>query len=182
MTDWTLFNAALPKFTREARWAFRNWKNFEAEEAIAEVVANCTKEYARMYERGIATEHSISKLAFFAIRAFCAGRKTGTPMNVDDVGSVACLVRKGVERVELGDLSEVLAETRQQGPAETAAARIDFAIWMKSLSPRMRKIAKILSTGESTKVIAERLGVSPGRVSQLRAELLGSWKRLHGLK
>jgi hypothetical protein len=59
-------------------------------------------------------------------------------------------------------------------------ARIDLAGWMQTLPGRNRRIAKALSLGQSTKVVASRFRVSPARVSQLRRELEASWLGYHG--
>ena len=53
---------------------------------------------------------------------------------------------------------------------------IDFADWLRSLKPKQRRIAKILTTGETTKATARKCHVSPGRVSQLRRELMDNWR------
>ena len=39
-----------------------------------------------------------------------------------------------------------------------------------------RRIAEILATKESTKVVATRFRISAGRVSQIRRELEDSWR------
>jgi DNA-binding NarL/FixJ family response regulator len=111
----------------------------------------------------------------------------GTKSNANDVGSPYAQVAKGirVRRLdhrdkETGEWREILLEDRHAGPAETAAARIDFGEWLKSLSRRYRRIATTLATGETTKRVARRFRVSPGRVSQIRRELLDAWNRFQG--
>ena len=66
------------------------------------------------------------------------------------------------------------------GPAETAAARIDFGDWLGTLGRRRRRIAETLAKGETTSVAAAKFRVSLGRISQLRRELQGDWGRFHG--
>ena len=41
--------------------------------------------------------------------------------------------------------------------------------------PKQRKIAKSLATGETTKAAARKHHVSPGRISQIRRELMSRW-------
>jgi hypothetical protein len=50
----------------------------------------------------------------------------------------------------------------------------------KSLPRDYRMIASTLATGETTKNVAKRFRVSPGRVSQIRRELFNSWNRFQG--
>lgn len=73
---------------------------------------------------------------------------------------------------------ETLVEDRHAGPADTAAARIDFGRWFRSLPMKRRRIASLLAGGETTKAAARKSHVSPGRVSQVRrGELAEAWER-----
>jgi hypothetical protein len=47
------------------------------------------------------------------------------------------------------------------GPVETAATRIDWAAWLRSLSRRPRTISSVLAGGETTQVAARRFHLSP---------------------
>ena len=71
-------------------------------------------------------------------------------------------------------------EDRHAGPAEVATTKIDFTEWLKSLPARLRRITKLLATGEKTSIVAEKFGVSAGRISQLRKELAQAWKKFQG--
>ena len=71
-------------------------------------------------------------------------------------------------------------EDRRAGPAEVAAARLDLAAWYRTLSKRNRKIASALSMGETTRDVARRYALSPGRVSQLRVWLRKHWEQFQG--
>jgi hypothetical protein len=44
----------------------------------------------------------------------------------------------------------------------------------------MRKIAKLLATGETTTAAAEKFGLCTGRISQIRSELKAAWDRFVG--
>jgi hypothetical protein len=48
------------------------------------------------------------------------------------------------------------------------------------LSIRDRTIALLLAVGERTSDVAQRLGITAGRVSQLRRTLARSWMDYHG--
>ena len=73
-----------------------------------------------------------------------------------------------------------MIEDRTTGPAETAASRIDFAVWLKRLNTRNRKVAMRLASGERTNRVAKMFGVCEGRISQLRRELKASWDAFVG--
>jgi RNA polymerase sigma factor (sigma-70 family) len=65
-----------------------------------------------------------------------------------------------------------------EDPALIAALRIDFAAWFDGFSPRMQAIVEVLILGESTQATAAQFGVTPGRISQLRRELVEDWLAL----
>ena len=58
--------------------------------------------------------------------------------------------------------------------------RIDFSDWLKSLSRRLRRIANLLATGETTGAAAKKFRVTPGRISQIRRQLEQSWRTFQG--
>jgi DNA-binding NarL/FixJ family response regulator len=74
----------------------------------------------------------------------------------------------------------IVVEDRHVGPAEVAATRMDFAAWLRVLPGRLRKIARVLATGETTTTVAKRFHVSQGRISQIRMELKQAWERFQG--
>ncbi len=81
---------------------------------------------------------------------------------------------------EQGEFARLaLIEDRRATPADTAAARIDVAAWLRSLSNRSRRIATTLAMGESTGGVARQFNLSSARVSQLREELKTSWESFH---
>jgi hypothetical protein len=75
---------------------------------------------------------------------------------------------------------EILIEDRHAGPAETAASRIDFSEWLRSLPRRSQRIAETLAAGETTKKAARKHRVSAGRISQMRRELKDNWEAFQG--
>lgn len=126
-------------------------------------------------------------LARYAVAQIKDGRKVGGKLNVHDVSSQYAQQQKGfqLERLDQFDSSEdawleVCIEDKHSGPAEVATTKIDFTAWLKSLPFRVRRIAKLLATGEKTSIVAEKFNLSPGRISQLRRELAQSWKKFHG--
>jgi len=177
----------LPAIQKRARIALRHLDREARSEAVQEVVAGSLAAYVRLVESGRADLAYPTPLAMFAVRQFRAGRRVGTKANVNDVTSPYAQIGKGirVERLDHYDVEEdawkeAVVEDRRAGPAQTAAARIDFGQWLDGLPVRRRRIAQVLATGQSTKLAARQFGVSSGRVSQIRRELNDSWQRFHG--
>jgi transposase-like protein len=175
------FLTMLPLIRRQAWMAFRGRDAESRHELTQEVIANAYCAFVQLVRRG---KHAVAyptPLAQFAIRQVCAGRRVGSQLNKDDLLSPYARKIQGItiERLDrpdeqLGAWYQLLVEDRQAGPAETAAARIDVAAWLGTLSRRHRRIAKALALGTSTSDVARQFGLSAGRVSQLR-----SWFRRH---
>ena len=70
---------------------------------------------------------------------------------------------------------EIVVEDRRAGPAQVAATRIDFGDWWKLLTARQRKIANMLAIGETTNAAARKSGLTAGRISLIRRELMEAW-------
>ena len=61
-------------------------------------------------------------------------------------------------------------------PARIAGFRMDFGSWRERLPDRLQRVVDLLAAGETTGRTAELVGVTPGRISQLRKELEDSWQ------
>ena len=187
-TDWQeRFLTMLPAVRRLAWRASRQMPYARRHDFVAEVVANVAVAVARLARRGELERAFPTPLVCYAVKQVRSGRLVGGRLNVRDVTSTYCGLRKGVRIVHFDDQpdtstewKESLLEDRRAGPAETAAARIDTAAWLGSLPIRNRRIAETLATGETTKATAKQHGVTPGRVSQLRRELESSWLEFYG--
>jgi hypothetical protein len=178
------FLAMLPQIRRQAAFAFRALRAEAREELVEEVVALAYAAFVRLARRGKAALAYPTPLASFAVRQVRGGRSLGCPLNKDDVLSPYARQIRGftVERLDecdprLGTWHQLLIEDRRAGPAETAAARLDVADWFRSLTPRQRRIARALALGEKTKVVAQRFGLTCGRISQLRGWFRRHWER-----
>jgi DNA-binding NarL/FixJ family response regulator len=79
-----------------------------------------------------------------------------------------------VER-QHGNWIETLAEDKRAAVADQVAAKIAVGAWFATLTKRMKEIAKDLAFGCSTSEVAEKHGVTAGRISQLRRTLEESW-------
>jgi hypothetical protein len=181
------FLEMLPAIQRHARIAFRHLNAEARADAVQEVTANAMTAFVRLVELGKADLAYATPLATFGVRQFRAGRRVGTESNVNDVSSPYAQAIQGIRvgRLDHYDVEEdawreILIEDRRAGPAQTAAARIDFGQWLNTLPTRGRQIAGVLATGQSTKQAARQFRLSPGRISQIRHELRDSWERFQG--
>ena len=181
------FLELLPAITAQTRRAFARLTSERREEAVQSAVADAYAAFVRLVELGKQDLAYATPLAQFAIRRYRCGRRFGARLNTFDVLSPyrrcghVCRV-ESLKRYAAHENGwrEAVVEDRRAGPAETAAARLDFAAWLRSLSPQRRRIARLLATVESTQAAARRLAVSAGRVSQCRRTLEASWRRFQG--
>lgn len=181
------FLAMLPTIATHARIAFRHRDPEDREEMVEEVVCNACCAYKRLVELGKADLAYAGVLARYGVVQVKDGRKVGGRLNCKDVLSPYCHVRKkiAVERLDKHDSTEdewqeILVEDRHAGPFDIVRTKLDFTAWLRSLSIKLRRIAKTLANGERTRDVARKFRVSPGRISQIRSELLASWSRFVG--
>jgi len=176
------FLAMAPTIVRQASLACKDMNPDAREEMIQEVLCNALVAYKRLYDQGRVELAYPTVLAMFGIRQAFEGRKVGGRLNVKDVSSPYAQRSKGfkVDRLDRFDREQqawqqILIEDRTATPADLAATRIDFEAWLKTLSKRDRSIAMDLAVGERTGTVAQRYGISPSRISQLRGQLKVSW-------
>ena len=183
----TAFLAMLPAIIRYAKVSFREFDPETREDLVQEAVANCVVAYARLVERGKQSLGYPTVLAMYAVRQIKDGRRVGKKANVKDVYDIHAKVKGGYQlqyigtpHEQCGGWREQLTDNRRTPVPDQAAFRIDFPQWLASLSARDRRIVDELAAGERTGVVAQRFGVSAGRVSQLRKELKESWEEFVG--
>ena len=176
----------LPQIRRTAACSFRALPSEARDEAIQETVATAFTWYDRLVRSGRGALVYAGPLATFAVRHVRTGRTCASRLNGRDVMSKyrrrrsdAAVGQAAAPRRNM-EWQEAMVEDRRAGPAETAAARIDFAGWLKTLSPQRRRLARVLAAGETTQAAAERFGVTAARISQQRRELEASWQKYQG--
>jgi hypothetical protein len=181
------FLTMLPVIRRQAWLAFRGRDSEARHELTQEVIANAYCAFIQLVRRGKEAVAFPTPLAQFGIRHVRVGRRVGSQLNKHDLLSpYACQIHNlTIERLDPQDeqpgvLNQLLIEDRRAGPAEIAAARIDVAAWLGSLSKRQRRIAKALALGTSTSEVARQFGLCPARISQLRSWLKAHWGRFQG--
>ena len=118
----TAFLIMLPRIRDQARFAFRKTRPEAQEDAIAEVVAAVCVAYARLVAQGKACVACPSALTRFAVQQFRSGRRLGCKLNVKDVSSVHCQLRKthhpgppGPSRSNYGWMERCLARGPPRG-------------------------------------------------------------------
>jgi hypothetical protein len=181
------FLAMLPAIRRFAWRAFHELSPQSRRDAVDEVVANALVAFARLVELEKTEMAYATPLASYAVKQVREGRQVGCRLNVRDVMSRYAQRQKGFNVGHLDRFDpeqncwrEILVEDQRATPADTAASRIDFAAWLRTLPGRHRKIAKVLATNETTLATAKRFGLSPTRISQIRHELYDAWREFQG--
>jgi hypothetical protein len=177
------FAALLPCIQRQLTYAFRRLEPGAAEEAVQEGVANCFVAYVRLRQQGREGLATAGSLAGFAARHVRAGRSVGSSLSGSEVLSHYAQLKNGfrVDRFG-GELSVSIEEAvtdRRTSIPDRVALRIDVPRWLKTLSRTMQRIARDLALGNRTADIAAKYRLTPGRVSQIRRELYGSWQQFH---
>jgi hypothetical protein len=178
----TQFANMLPELNRQIAFRFRNLKPELREERSADAVGLALEMFSRLVRRDKTDRAHPTPLATYACRQVRDGRRCGSSLNVCDISSRHCRKRKRIRKNSLscrnrdsGNWQELVVEDRKAGPADVAAVRINFRDWLKSLPEKKRWVAETLAGGETTKAAARKCGLSTGRISQMRRELLEAW-------
>jgi hypothetical protein len=181
------FLSMLPEIQKQAAFAFRGLTVEAREELVQEVVATAYQLFYKLAQRGKTSLAYATPLAKFAVGHVRSGRRIGSRRNMQHVTSPCGCARNGVLTKQLdgfnhrrGEWREFLVEDRSAGPAETAAARIDWAAWLHSLPRHRRALACLLASGETTGSAARKFRISAARISQLRAWFRDNWEQFHG--
>jgi DNA-directed RNA polymerase specialized sigma24 family protein len=196
------FAALLPKIRTRACIAFRTWKcAAKREDAVQECFALAWKWYVSLQQRGKDVSQFPVAFAILVVRSVQSGRRLCGQERAKDVLSVTAQWRNGftVEglpsstqrthetiyglvtgQVELDAYEERLKDNTVTPPPDAAAFRIDFPQFLAGLTARDREMVMFLSLGNGTTETADRFGLSPGRVSQLRQQWCQEWRVLTG--
>jgi hypothetical protein len=189
--DWQAgFLRVLPAVQTHAKIRFRKLPADQREEAIQETLAAACMHYQLAAAQGKLHAVRPGPLADFAVRHVRTGRHVGGHQDAaKDVMSPVCHQRHGVHvRSYFVDRSgdgtdgwrQVAISDRKVPVPDLAAFRIDFARWLKTLSRRDRRIIAAFVEGQSTSSVADRFGVTAGRISQLRRRYEQMWQSFQG--
>jgi len=194
------FMSIMPRIGDHARFYFRDLRcAVRRADCVAEVVAMAWRWFVRLAARGKDATQFVSVLASLAARAVRAGRRCCGQVGGNDVmnpvaqrrhnfrvgslpsprQSLEALNEVGSQRMQ-DYMEERLADNTRTPPADQAAFRIDFAVWLKTLTARERRIIRAMAMNERTKDLSQKFEVSPGRISQMRRDFKIGWERFVG--
>jgi hypothetical protein len=196
------FLRLVPRIEGHARIFFRGVRcPVKQEDKIQECVALGWKWFLRLSERGKDVFAFPTAFAALLARAVKCGRRLCGQERSRDSLSFVAQQRHGF-RVELLPRStrcsheDLYAEPQGQALHDTfeerlrdntltpvldqVAFRIDFPAWLRTLTPRERRLVRAMALGERTMDLSKEFEVSPGRISQLRRELRDGWLRFQG--
>jgi hypothetical protein len=184
------FLSLLPRIETHARVYFRHVRcTAKKADAIQETIALAWSWYVRLVLRGKDPHAFASALATYAARQVNCGRGLCGQQASKDALSPLAQRRHGfftqsLPAFDIADYGSPALEALQDNtvtpPPDQAAFRIDFPSWLAELGDRNRRLAEELALGEKTFVLADKYGLTAGRVSQLRRELHEDWCRFHG--
>src|SRR5262245_43451806 len=194
-----VFLTLLPRILLRGEIVFRHTKcPHQKEEFLCEMLALTWKWLLRLTEHGKDPLQFPTAIADFAARAVKAGRRLCGKHKGKDVlnplaqqrhdfvvellPSSTCRSHESRYSVPRGQrtqdvLEERLQDNRQTPVPEQVVFRLDFPAWVGSRSERDRRVIDDLLQGERTLDVADKHGLSPGRVSQLRREFMASWEQ-----
>ncbi len=195
----TSFLSIVPIVERHGQIYFRYLKcRDQKADRIAEMVALCWKWFVRLAEKGKDATQFPTVLASFAARAVRCGRKVAGMNKATDVmneitqqqhcflvGSLPSSTCTSYENLyaavdgqrHLDAFEERLKDNTQTPVPEQVAFRCDFPSWLTTRTERDRRIIEQMAQNERTTTLANRFGVSKGRISQLRREYQDDWQR-----
>jgi hypothetical protein len=180
------FLSILPRIQTHGQVSFRHLKcQHRKADSIQEMIAVSWKWYLRATQQGKDVLSFASALATFAARHGKNGRKLCGQDRGKDALSPLAQHRHGFTTAPLpagsslhGNVfDEALKDNTRSPVAEQVAFRLDYPVWLNSLSERDRRVCEDLMLGERTGEVAGRYGLTAGRVSQLRRQFLEGWRR-----
>src|SRR3954451_14915570 len=183
------FLSILPRVRLHAEVYFRHLKcAFRKEDAIAETVAISWKWYVRATAKGKDVNEFVGTLATYAARHVKNGRRLCGQERSRDAISPVAQTRHDFTTASLPDsssldgnvLDEALHDNTRSPVPDQVCFRLDFPSWLNTLSDRDRRVVADLMAGERTLDVADRHGLSPARVSQLRREFMDGWQHFCG--
>lgn len=196
------FLVILPRIELHAKIYHRDTKcPDQRQDRIAETVALAFRWFVGLARRGKDASQFASALGSYAARAVRCGRRITGQESARDVMSPCAQRRRGfkVERLphstavpheelygetdgqrQLDEYEERLQDNTVTPPPEQAAFRIDFARWLRSLTPRERRLIRAMARNERTKDLSRQFDLSPGRISQMRRQFHDGWEDFCG--
>jgi hypothetical protein len=196
------FLALLPRIEAHARIYFRHLKcAHQKADAVQEMCALAWKWLLRLHEKGKDPSCFVTAFVTFLARAVNSGRRLAGKAKAKDVLNpytqqrhgfkveyLPTSFRAGQEHLyasplgqELQDeLEERLQDNTITPVLEQVMFRLDFMAWLRTLTPRERRMIRGMMRNERTMDLSKKFEVSPGRISQMRREFHAGWQRFCG--
>lgn len=177
------FVAMMPDLQQRLRSAFHYLDPESMDEAVEEGLVHCLLSYARLHSRGRENFATPSTLAWYSSRQVKRGRPAAGRMNSKEPLSRYAQLCNGIQVQRLDAYSrkgarwiDTIVADKRTPIADQVAAKLDITAWLRTMTRRMRQIAKDLAFGFSTSEVAEKHGVTASRISQLRRSLEKNWR------
>ncbi len=169
------FLTFLSAIQTHAQIQFRHLPLVHCEEAVQEAIASACCSYQRLAAQNKLQVAYPGTLADYAVKHVRRGRHVGGHQDgARDIISPVYQRRHGVKVLSYdeptsseGDWKPLVIAERKNPIPDTVAFRIDFARWLKGLALRDRRIIRAFIRGDCPTLVAQRFGLSNGRVSQL---------------
>jgi len=183
------FLTILPRIELHGQVVFRTVRcPHRKEELIAEMTALTWLWFIRLVQQGKDPTRFASALAGYAATAVRAGRRLCGIERAKDVLSSRAQHRQGFNVLSLPQastlactpLDEALHDNRRSSVPDQVCFRIDFPSWLGTRTERDRRVIQDLMLGERALDVADKYGLSPARISQLRREFLLDWELFCG--
>jgi hypothetical protein len=182
------FLTILPRIELHGRVYFRHKKGDRRDEAIAEMVALAWKSFVNCARNGKDATTFPMALARYAAQGVHNGRRLCGQEKIKDVLSPRAQQQHNFTVVSLPEGSslygnafdEALIDNTRTPVPEQVAFRIDFPAWRLTRSDRDRRVIDDLMVGERTLDVADKHGLTAGRVSQFRRDFQQDWRHFCG--
>ena len=162
----TMFVERIPAMRDYAKLRFLGLRPEARQEALANTLALCWKfAYALLRQGRIDSPEILGPCLYFAARQTRSGRKVQRKNSFRDV-----LDRRRSGKVKFVDFDLSDFAGRTTPIPEQVSFRIDIPAFFNTLTDRQRRMAADLASGLGTCEVAQRFGISNGRVSQFRRE------------
>ena len=174
----TTFVELLPRVETLARGYFHFIRCLATrDDLVAETMAMSWKWYLKLEADGRNPCEFLNGIVRNAARAAYAGR--GFAHNARKKDAMNPFERTFISLPMHSTLNGSIFDEALHDPAwpvpDQAAFRIDFPQWRASYDQFKRAVMDAMAMGERTKDLAERFGLTPGRISQMREEFHRNW-------
>jgi hypothetical protein len=196
------FLAILPHLERFGRLYFRHLRcRHQRAECLQEMRSLGWRWFIRLVQRGKNPADFLKTFVVLLARAVKCGRRVTGLQKAKDVMNPTTQRRHGFE-VEALDSStaaridhlysapngqnlhdafeERLRDNTVTPIPDQVQFRIDWPKWLSTLTPRERRIIRMLARDERTRDVADQFEISAGRVSQLRRDFFNGWNHFCG--